>query len=91
MGNSDSTWLPAYLRLYVDNHRRSVGVVVVAEVLVEQLVDVGGRLQGDETSVQVGAWSAIHRVRQPRDGQLSTDYTHVGRRGVVFRISESQS
>ena len=41
----------SYLRLQVDDERRPIRVVVVAEVLVEQLVDVGGRLEWDETRV----------------------------------------
>ena len=44
----------AYLRLYIDDERSAIRVVVVAEVLVEKLVYVRLRLHGDETGVQVG-------------------------------------
>jgi len=70
---NEPRWPPAYLRLQVDDEGRPVRVVVVAEVLVEQLVDVGGGLEGDETRVEVGARPAARRVRQARDGHLHID------------------
>ena len=59
-----------YLRLNVDDERGAVRVVVVAEVLVEKLVDVRLRLHGDETGVQVGTGTPRGGVRQPRDWHL---------------------